>query len=176
MQKQRRTQKRRRRDERQSRTRKAKLREVQSRDQRREQREQSAGRDETLSAGRDEMQSPGRDESRAPAETRIVSKQTQSESENTSNDSLKLELVRRAFLYRESATAVLVLLVDSDLQEHANGRRKRRTSSASSAAHSSSSCALLHKTRACDNTAYIFTITVCTIHVVYNLCSISMYT
>ena len=40
-----------------------------------------------VSAGRDEMQSAGRDEKRLETET-------QSESENTSNDSLKLELVR----------------------------------------------------------------------------------
>ena len=63
-------------------------------DQRREQRE--------LSAGRDVMQSAGRDEKRLETET-------QSESENTSNDSKMLELVRRALLYRKSATAAMVL-------------------------------------------------------------------
>ena len=94
------------------------------------------------------MQSAGRDEKRLETET-------QSESKSTSNENLKLELVRRALLYRESATAVVVLLVESDLQEHANGRRKRRTSSVPSAVHSSSTCTRLHKTRACDNIAYI---------------------
>ena len=64
-------------------------------DQRPEQREQSAGRDETLSAGRDEMQSAGRDK-------KLLERETQSESENTSNDSPMLELVRRDLLYRES--------------------------------------------------------------------------
>ena len=66
---------------------------AETRDQTRETRAERS-RDETLSAGRDEMQSVGRDENRLETET-------QSESENTSNDSLKLELVRRAFLYRE---------------------------------------------------------------------------
>ena len=36
---------------------------------------------------------------------------------------LKLELVRRALLYRESATAIVKLRVESDYHEHANGRR-----------------------------------------------------
>ena len=61
-----------------------------------------------------------------------------------------LELVRRALLYRKSATAAVVLHVESDLTdlyEHANGRRKRRTSSASSAAHSSNSRARLWQNR-----------------------------
>ena len=113
----------------------------QRRDQRREQTETKAQqrREQSERADRDETHrgSAGRVESRAAAKTKRVSKETQSDRENTSNDSLKLELVRRAFLYRESATAVVVLLVESDLQEHASGRRKRRTSSASSAAHSS---------------------------------------
>ena len=73
----------------------------QRRDQRREQREQSASRDENR-----------------------LQTETQSESENTRNDSLKLELVRRALLCRKSATTVVVLHVESDLHEHANGCRK----------------------------------------------------
>ena len=54
-------------------------------------------------ANRDETQkgSAGRVESRAAAKTKRVSKETHSDRENTSNDSLKLELVRRTFLYRE---------------------------------------------------------------------------
>ena len=76
-------------------------------------------------------QNPGRDETR-------LKRETQSEKETTSNDSLKLELVRRALLYKESATAFVVLNLESDLHEHANGCRKRRTSSASCTAHSSS--------------------------------------
>ena len=92
-------------------------------------------------------QNPGRAETRLKIET-------QSERETTSNDSLKFELVRRALLYRESATAFVVLHVESDLHEHANGCRNRRTSSASCAAHSSSSRAQLHKARACNYTAY----------------------
>ena len=35
-----------------------------------------------------------------------------------------LKLVRRALLYRKSATAAMVLHVESDLHEHANGRRR----------------------------------------------------
>ena len=93
-------------------------------------------------------QSAGRDETR-------LERETQSERENTSNDRQMLELVRRALLYRKSATAAVMLHVESDLHEHANGRRKRRTTSTSRAAHSSSSCARLHNARACDNTAYI---------------------
>ena len=50
-----------------------------------------------------------------------------------------LELVRRALLYRKNATPAVVLHVESDLYEHANGHRKRRTCSASSAAHLRSS-------------------------------------
>ena len=88
-------------------------------------------------------QSAGRDETR-------VERETQSERETTSKDNLKLELVRRAL----SATAFVVLHVESDLHEHANGCRKRRTSSACCAAHSSSSREQLHKARACNNTAY----------------------
>ena len=53
-------------------------------------------------------QNPGR------AETRLK-RETQSEKETTSNDSLKLELVRRALLYKESATAFVVLHLESDL-------------------------------------------------------------
>ena len=97
-----------------------------------ETREQSAGRDGDASRNRDAKR----------------------KRENTSNDSQMLELGRRAFLYSESATAAVVLHGESDLHEHANGCRIGHTSSASSAAHLSSSCALLHKTRACDNTAY----------------------
>ena len=93
-------------------------------------------------------QSEGRDETR-------LERETQSERENTSNDSQMLELVRRALLYRKSVIAAVMLHVESDLHEHANGRRKRRTSSTSGAAHSSSSRAWLHNARACDNTAYI---------------------
>ena len=65
-------------------------------------------------------QNPGRDETR-------LKRETQSERETTSNDSLKLELVRRALLYRESATAFVVLHLERDLHEHANWCRKRRT-------------------------------------------------
>ena len=91
-----------------------------------------------------QKQNPGRDETR-------LKRETQSERETTSNDSLKHELVRRALLYRESATAFVVLHLERDLHEHANGCRKRRTSSGSCAAHSSSSRARLHKARTCNN-------------------------
>ena len=90
-------------------------------DQRREEREQSNGRDETL---KDEMQIAGRDEKRLETET-------QSKSENKSNDSQMLEPVRSALLYKKSATPAVVLHVESDLDKHASGRRKRRKSSAS---------------------------------------------
>ena len=78
----------------------------------------------------------------SPAETRAECRQRRDasrnrdakrERENTSNDSLKLELVRRALLYRKSETAVVVLHMESlffFLHEHANRCRKRRTSSA----------------------------------------------
>ena len=52
-----------------------------------------------------------------------------------------IELVRRALLYRKSATAAVMLHVESDLHEHANGAVR----DAHLAPHS----------RACDNTAYI---------------------
>ena len=118
--------------------------------------EQNAGRDECRTrepARRNaerkrrqrRKQSAGRDETRLERETQ--SKRT------TSNDSLKLELVRRTLLFRESATAFVVLQVENDLHKHANGYRNRRTSSVSSAAHSSSSRANC-KRRAYDNTAY----------------------
>ena len=60
--------------------------------------ERESRRDET------QRESASRDESRAPPtetkgdETRLK-RETQSEKETTSNDSLKLELVRRALLY-----------------------------------------------------------------------------
>ena len=158
MQKQRRTQKRRRRDERQSRTRRAELRSAEQRPETRAERRQK--RDAECRQRRDaerrqrRKQSAGRDENRLETET-------QSESENTSNDSLKLELVRRALLYSESAMAAVASHWESDLHEHANGCRIGHTSSASSAAHSSSSRALLHttrmQTRTRDNTAYTLT-------------------
>ena len=89
-----------------------------------------------------------RDESKAPAKTETrLEKETQRERENTRNDSQMLELVRRALLYRKSATAAVVLHVESNLHEHANGRRKRCTSSVSSA-HSSRSRALTNKAHA----------------------------
>ena len=95
--------------------------------------EREIRRDETQrgSAGRAKAehrqrrkQNSGRDETR-------VERETQSERETTSNDSLKLEPVRRALLYRESATAFVVLHVESDLHEHANGCRKTRVKSRS---------------------------------------------
>ena len=46
----------------------------------------------------------------------------------TNNDRLKLDLVRHALVYRESATAVVVSHVERDLHEHANGCRKKSTS------------------------------------------------
>ena len=74
-------------------------------------------------------QNAGRDESRAPAETKRLSKERRKAREKTtSNDHLKLDLVLRALVYRESATAVVVWHVESDLHEHANGCRKKRTS------------------------------------------------
>ena len=91
---------------------------------------------------------------RAGREETRVERERQSERETTSNDRQKLELMRRALLYRESATAFVVWHVESDLHEHANGCRKRRTSSASCAAHSSSSREQLHKAIVCNNTAY----------------------
>ena len=66
---------------------------------------------------RDGNKVESRDESRAPAKTKRVSK----ERRKASNDSQMLELVRRALLYRKSATAAVVLHVESDLHEHANG-------------------------------------------------------
>ena len=73
--------------------------------------------------------SDGRVESRAPVETKRVSKERRKAREKTtSNDRLKLDIVRRALVYRESATAVVVSHVESDLHEHANGCRKKRTS------------------------------------------------
>ena len=99
------------------------------------------------SSNRDE-----RRESRAPAETRSVSKQRdKARAKNTSNDSLMLELARRALLYRKSATAAVVLHVESDLHEHANGRCKRSTSSASSSTHFRGSRARLHNARECEH-------------------------
>ena len=65
------------------------------------------------------------------------------------NERQMLELVQPALLYKKSAKAAVVLHVETDLHEHANGRRKTR------AAHSSSSRARLHKARARDITAYI---------------------
>ena len=59
-------------------------------------------------------QNPGRDETR-------LKRETQSERETTSNVSLKLELVRRALLYREGATAFVVLHVESDLTSTPTG-------------------------------------------------------
>lgn len=118
----------------------------QRKEQRPEQREQSPGRDEILSATRHEMQSACRDETRL--------KKKREAKENASNDRQTLELLRRAWLYRKSETAALVLHVESELHKHANKRRKKRTSSAFSFAHSSSSRARLHMARACDNIAY----------------------
>ena len=101
---------------------------------------------EQRAAGRDEMQrgSAGRVESRAPAETKRVSKErSKAREKTTSNDRLKLDLVRRAlvlyiysyiyiYIYiereRERATAIVVSHVESDFHEHANGCHKKRTS------------------------------------------------
>ena len=68
---------------------------------------------------RDVSRVESRDESRTPAETRAereragrdetpLERETQSERENTSNESQMLELMRRALLYRKSATAAVV--------------------------------------------------------------------
>ena len=46
------------------------------------------------------------------------------------------------------------MLLEIDLQEHANKRCKKRSSSASDAARRRNTRVLLHKTRACDNTGY----------------------
>ena len=117
-------------------------------EQRREQSRDQSRRKTRTERRQKRKQSPSWDE------TRLETKK-QSESKNKSNDLQTLELVRRALLYRKSVTAAVVLHVESDLHEHANGRRKRRKSSASSAAHLSSSRAWMHKARAYDNTAYI---------------------
>ena len=53
---------------------------------------------------------------------------------------------------RERATTVVLLEID--LQEHANRRREKRSFNASDAARLRNTRVLLHKTRACDNTGY----------------------
>ena len=68
-------------------------------------------REKSERAGRDELQrgSAGRVESKAPAETkRFLKERFKAIEKTTSNDRLKLDLVRRALVYRESATAVVV--------------------------------------------------------------------
>ena len=114
-----------------------------------ESRDESRTEAKTRQNAREPAETKRREE--APAETKRVSKERRKAREKM------LELVWRALLrvYRKSATAAVMLHVESDLHEHANGRRKRRTSSTSSATHSSSSRARLHNARACDNTAYI---------------------
>ena len=77
---------------------------------------------------RPEESAAGRVESRAPAETKRVSNERRKVREKTTSDRLKLDLVRRALVYRESAMAVVVSHVKSDLHEHANWCLKNRTS------------------------------------------------
>ena len=121
----------------------------QSGEQRREEsaagsQEQNAGRDE--SRAREPVETRCKEE--APAESkaerlhsvdiadtresrrRNASRKTDAKRERkpTSNDRLKLDLVRRALVYIESATAVVVSHVESDLHEHANWCCKKRTS------------------------------------------------
>ena len=120
---------------------------------------QSFNKDESRAPAetRRECQQRRKQNAREPAETKRVSKERRKAKEKTGAMTAKmLELVGRALLYRKSATAAVVLHVESDLHEHANGRSKRRTSSVSSAPHSSNSRARLHKARACDKTAYTY--------------------
>ena len=112
---------------------------------------------------KDETLSAGRYNSRASSETKAELRQRRESSRNRRKARAKTQGMTEesssscsALSYIESATAVVVLLAESDLQKHANVRRKRRTPSASSAAYSSSSRELLHMTRAFDNKAYIF--------------------
>ena len=93
---------------------------------------QNAGRNE--SREREPVETRCREE--APAESKAEHRQRRNASrkrdakreKTTSNDRLKLDLVRRALVYRKSATAVVVSHMESNLHEHANGCRKKRTS------------------------------------------------
>ena len=91
------------------------------------------------SKGRSRDESRSRIRLRSGAETRAEAEACQTRCETrertTSNDRLKLELVRRSLLYSESETAAVVLHMENDLHVHANGCCKRRTSCVSKRDH-----------------------------------------